>query len=1133
MRLKKLTITNLASIEKAEIDFCGGPLGSAEVFLITGDTGSGKSTILDAICLALYATTPRMANNRMQGDTDDPEDARTSLKDPRQILRRNKAEGSAILAFTGSDGIDYEACWAVRRARGKADGRLQGRTWTLMNLSTGEQLRKDRDIQAAIHNAIKLDFKQFRRTTMLAQGEFTRFLNSPDNEKAEILEKITGADIYSRISEKIFEITAGKKAAADEAQRKCDGFRPLTQDEIAERNASVADIRQQTAAMEQRIADMEKCLRWVSEESALQKRLNDCEEASRAAVAGMESDEFKEKIATIRQFDASAEPRAAFVRMQEAETARVRNLAAIENMRGRYCRLLAGRLWMEQRLGTIAAEIEKLKDFIDSQKDYVDIFSNAQTIAGKLDRLAEATDKIADYCAEKERAEKEMAEKLRPAFACAENSCKSLEAEIRNNDDLVSALRRQPELCGLKDRRAEKERLTDTTGPINLALERMDVLENAEKSAGARENAISECRSSIDSIQEQLPAIGKELTETAALLVSAEKSLEQQKDSAHKFARQMRSRLEPGCRCPVCRQIVSDIMPSEGEIESIYADALKLRDERKALHDSIADRRNSLEAALRLQTAELKRLMAEAETDRSVETARTALTAALGLCGMNVSCSHQELLELKKRTEEKIATLSARIREAEKTEERITALTSANEKMRRNLDKATALANQARAAMESANTLIAGAVRMTGEKKAERDAAVRDIRSLCGEMFSEADLAAPNAGLGRNLCDRAARYEKAVGTLSDKKNESGKLQTEIAGLDTVISEIKVTVGSWQDLTADAAEPGTSARTDAMALLSNVGKAIALVRDAEETVRKTKAAVQRCVGADKDIDIRRLEYLSSLPADTIAGLRKDIREAGENVKARQSLMDEAGKALATHRDSRPDTDGLTDPEQIASEITALKESAKELLHRQISIVKELEDDRRCNEAYRQQLEEVNRLNDEHLRWERLNGMFGERSGNKFRKIAQSYILSSLIDSANTYMRRLTDRYRLKVTPGTFVISLIDAYQGFTSRSAATISGGESFLVSLALALALSDIDSRLAADTIFIDEGFGTLSGEPLQNAVATLRSLHSGSGRKVGIISHIAELREKIPVQIHVSRSGSDSAAKIEIKTNN
>ena len=153
--------------------------------------------------------------------------------------------------------------------------------------------------------------------------------------------------------------------------------------------------------------------------------------------------------------------------------------------------------------------------------------------------------------------------------------------------------------------------------------------------------------------------------------------------------------------------------------------------------------------------------------------------------------------------------------------------------------------------------------------------------------------------------------------------------------------------------------------------------------------------------------------------------------------------------------------------------------------------------------------------------------GDSTGSKFRKIAQSYVLSSLIRSANSYMNTLTDRYTLKVIPGTFVITIEDAYQGFVSRAVSTISGGESFLVSLSLALALSDIGQRLSVDILFIDEGFGTLSGEPLQNAVNTLRTLHTKAGRRVGIISHVEELKNKNLVQILVEQDGNNSSKSI------
>ena len=147
MKLQKLIIHNIASIEDAVIDFEAQPLAGSEVFLITGKTGSGKSTILDAICLALFADTPRLENTQMQGKTKDV-DSKLELDDTRQLMRRNTGEAHVSLTFIGSNGVHYEALWKVWRSRNKPTGNLQGKSWSLKNLDTGYTIDKDVQIRA-------------------------------------------------------------------------------------------------------------------------------------------------------------------------------------------------------------------------------------------------------------------------------------------------------------------------------------------------------------------------------------------------------------------------------------------------------------------------------------------------------------------------------------------------------------------------------------------------------------------------------------------------------------------------------------------------------------------------------------------------------------------------------------------------------------------------------------------------------------------------------------------------------------------------------------------------------------------------------------------------------------------------
>lgn len=173
--------------------------------------------------------------------------------------------------------------------------------------------------------------------------------------------------------------------------------------------------------------------------------------------------------------------------------------------------------------------------------------------------------------------------------------------------------------------------------------------------------------------------------------------------------------------------------------------------------------------------------------------------------------------------------------------------------------------------------------------------------------------------------------------------------------------------------------------------------------------------------------------------------------------------------------------------------------------------------------------LDKLTKEFERWKRFSSLFGDSDGDKLSKIAQSFVLESLLNAANQHLQTMAPRFRLLVNPGTLSLKLEDREMGYATRSVNTSSGGESFLVSLALALALADFGEHLGVSTLFIDEGFGTLSGEHLQSAINTLKMLHSNTNRQVGIISHREEIRENIPVQIRVSAGTGTAASVVEV----
>ena len=259
MRLKRLHISNIASIQEAEINFDASPLSEERLFLITGDTGTGKSTIIDCLCLALYGTTPRMKAARRTdyeaGREDQGAEESLFTNDPRQLLRRGCGSADVTLTFDDKEGTPYVATWHVHRARNRATGTLQDVVRTLSTedgVTPNVFLTKKTEIDAFITRLIGLDVNQFFRTVVLAQGKFAEFLNADDNEKSLLLEKMMGIEIYSQVGKKIYEITGEKKTACDLLKESLKDIVLLKPEEITEIEGDRTQFKQEQNVVRQR-----------------------------------------------------------------------------------------------------------------------------------------------------------------------------------------------------------------------------------------------------------------------------------------------------------------------------------------------------------------------------------------------------------------------------------------------------------------------------------------------------------------------------------------------------------------------------------------------------------------------------------------------------------------------------------------------------------------------------------------------------------------------------------------------------------------------------------------------------------------------------------------------------------------
>lgn len=287
----------------------------------------------------------------------------------------------------------------------------------------------------------------------------------------------------------------------------------------------------------------------------------------------------------------------------------------------------------------------------------------------------------------------------------------------------------------------------------------------------------------------------------------------------------------------------------------------------------------------------------------------------------------------------------------------------------------------------------------------------------------------------------------------------------------------------------------------------------------ELQEKGTQALQDFLHQHPEFTQEKLEQLTAFLPEQIQSWREDQQKQNESRVAVRAKLELVLQQIRQHQDCKPELEEEVSLEKLKEQYEEQNRIIQDF-NQQIGQKQNLLDENRKNEERLQGEKAIEeKLKLDYQKWERLRFYFGDQQGKTFRNIAQSFVLKELLHGANYYLKRLTDRYELECQAGSLTILLRDFYQGGTARPASTLSGGESFLVSLALALGLSSISQQsLSVNTLFIDEGFGTLSEGYLQTVMDTLEKLHQLGGKKVGIISHVSGLRERIKAQIQVRR---------------
>lgn len=463
MKIKSLKIHNIASIEDAEIDFCSEPLKSANLFLLTGTTGAGKTTILDCICLALYNTTPRLE----KGEAEKLNANRDNLtgRDSRNLMRANTGEAYVNLSFTGNNGKEYQASWYVGRGeRKRPESALSNVVWTILNLTDGEEITADKrsgylQIRDIIHSAVGLDFGQFCRTSMLPQGEFTEFLKSDEDSKAEILEKISGCGLYSRIGQEIYAVSAkAEKEYRDELARH-DEIAVLDEDKRKEIEVCIEKMKSDAGKEALLIKDLGERIGWLEKMSKAEQMCRESQTKLDLETEKSKSPDFLQKEKDVREWTETVDIRSVLKLRKDVGEDLDNARQKLEGYKSDWKRYLGYKAYIVDMTGKFDRKREDLIQAIEAEAANQNAYNKIVDAAGLLTTLSDIAVKI-QKCREKAAKEKESLPEISQRVVVSQKAFAKVEKEYEATAKEYSKAKKLFEDCNLRLLRNEKDKVS-------------------------------------------------------------------------------------------------------------------------------------------------------------------------------------------------------------------------------------------------------------------------------------------------------------------------------------------------------------------------------------------------------------------------------------------------------------------------------------------------------------------------------------------------------------------------------------------------------------------------------------------------------------------------------------------------
>jgi len=1203
MRILRLTIENLNSLRTRQtLSFDQPPLSQVGLFAITGDTGAGKTTLLDGITLAMYGQVPRH-------------------KDVKEVMSWGTSESLAEVEFEHAGQV-YRSKWSLWRAHGQMDGNFRGpkREVSRRDPASGEFeiiAEKIREADQAIEDITGLDYERFRRSVLLAQGDFAAFLDADARERSDLLERITGTETYSRLSVSAYQRFKLAETELSQSEQQLQGLALLSEEEQAglrlqleEAQKEVEQLAKERTSLQvfaeayQRLKDLELRLdRGAAETEELQatrtERQPDFDrlEKSRKAhpvraawekLAEMQADrqarsgqleELVEQLASAKKTlagtreehedqgvalaSAKKEETDAIPRWEEVTRLdaslndRQQRQQALEQQVASRKDQLANLEARQADLGKQKADIEQeqgeVADWLSQQgspETLDEVLPNLRSAAQQYEKAVADLDKWSEGL-------KDLREKQRTAQTALETTEQELTTAAAKVEEEQQQLRTLLEDEYAGDRQSVVRALTNDIEQLNRAGEKVAQLTELVRTYDEQKRKVAKLDESIEQLESEAVQLGRETLN----LMDARDGAQQKKQYKERILQQQqqmvnyeqtRNQLEPGDPCPVCLSVEHPFRDESWEpmVDEALAE-FKLAEKR------LADQEQALKEHLfadQKQYQELERLRQEREQ------------ASARLEELETS-----MVPLRDQLEERRMLFAERQDNLQKALTQLRADVSAKQAMRERVEKHNQQLDQLeqavqdlreqRQSQQSAAELLQDRIERGEEVTAEATETKQQQQQLLAKGMQQlevtpdwdnlteqlGELAARRQAF-RSYAERRTKLEKTMAVLQQQLEETQRNLEQVSADRELVQKELAETASWieeqrtkrRTLIPDGETPAR-ARDALQKKIKSLEQSVDAMRAKLDQQKLDVERLQTRRG-DQEVQLQKLDQQiadqekavlaqgKALKLPTLADIEQVLlpREEEEQIEqVRQELTRREAEVKRLQKERETERKDLQkklkeapDQAAVAGKLEAIQEAYDEAQQVQGRVQERLANDAAQRKKAGELTQEIDQKRAEYERWAKLNEVIGSADGKKFRAFAQGLTLEKLSHLANYHLQALNGRYLIRKRTGEELeLDIVDTFQANNTRSMRTLSGGERFLVSLALALGLSDLAGRqVQISSLFIDEGFGTLDENSLDLAISTLENLQS-TGKTIGVISHVPALKERIGVRIQVHKN--------------